>query len=557
MINKKDIETYISSQTKSTITFEKYGLSFYPFLSLKLSSVNYDDKELANISTKELYLGFSLSSLLDFSNLKIDSVILNEPNIKIYSNTKPTNSKQEIIDIKYLELNNAKISYENYRFNALNLDASIENSIIKINKLHVKNWNEIKDITIEGNINLSKKEPFYNVNLKVQKSNPQYVLKEFKIIQEAVKSISLDANIKGDSKQLILHQSSLSINDSKLSIDATINNLDINDMQSDIRIDQLDLNQYLAPSKIKPSKKSSKKKINYESYFKDLRKVSHMGVLNITQLKVKDYHIKDLSLKLQIKKGMITISPSSFKLYDGELMGKYIIDIRKSIPKVTVQQNIKNIHLTKLINSKSNILKGNINLDTHFTFEGMSKKEIFASLKGEKKMWGKNIVIDQYNVDDILDKFEETKKVNLLDIGAIFLAGPFAGLFTQGTKFALLKSEVDKKGSTKVKEFLSVWTFKNNHAYAKDVALKTSKNILALKGSINLDNKKFDDITIAVLDKKKCAKFSQTLEGDLSKNEIGIKQSAAATFLSPISGIFESAGKLLGGCEKFYSGDLK
>ena len=79
--------------------------------------------------------------------------------------------------------------------------------------------------------------------------------------------------------------------------------------------------------------------------------------------------------------------------------------------------------------------------------------------------------------------------------------------------------------------------------------------------SYDLDNdevyKKFDDIKIAVLDKKRCAKFSQILEGDLSKNKIAIKENIAATFLSPISGIFESAGKLLGGCEQFYFGKLK
>jgi|GEM_PF-4981491 len=551
LLEKRDVEKLISKHTNSKITFDNFGLSVYPMLSLKLSNVKYDDKENAKVNAKQLYIGFDISSFLERENIKIDSLLLNEAKITIYPSEKNTNKKSSLMDIQNLRLKNSNIHYVNYRFNALDLDASINNSIIKLNNLYMKNWNDIKDITVFGAVNLSKKVALYNLVLQTERSNPKALLKEFKVKLPELKTISLDAKITGTINNLHVKNTSVIINGDELILNASMKNLDLNTIKSDVKINKLDLNKYIKEGK------TSSKKVNYESYFENLRKITHTGILKIKHLKYQNYDIKDLLINLNMSKGMIHLDSSSFKIYDGIVSGSYALDIRKKVPKMSINQHIKNISLAKLINNKQNILKGNINLRTKFKFQSFNKKQILNSLKGEKKMWGKDIILEQYNVDEILSKFEETKKVNLLDIGAIFLAGPFAGLFTQGTKFALLQSEVDKKGTTKIKEFLSVWSVNNKTAKAKDVAVKTSKNIIALKGSINLESKKFDDIIIAVLDKNRCAKFSQTLEGDLSKNKIGIKESAAEAFLSPISGIFESAGKLIAGCDAFYTGKLK
>ena len=322
-------------------------------------------------------------------------------------------------------------------------------------------------------------------------------------------------------------------------------------MKNKISIDKINLNKYLEEIKQTKSTRS------YESVFTLLRKMEHSLNLSIKELKVKSLQFSNFSSQLTISKGKVYIKPLVFELNKANFKGEYQIDVSSNKPKINLKQSARNISLSDFFDKNTEILKGVINADLNLKFTGYKQKDITKTLQGTKKMWGDNIILEQYDVDKILRKFEETKKVNLLDVGAIFIAGPFAGLLTQSSKFALLKNEVDKKGQTKIQSFSSVWIFKNNKATTKDVAVKTSQNIIALKGSINLTNTKFDEIQIAVLGKNRCAKFIQSFEGDLSTNDIKLKENVASAFLSPLTGIFESAGKLFNDCKPFYSVIIK
>ena len=561
-VDKKDISAYISKQTDSKVTFESYGLSFYPELSLKLTDVGYDDSKTVKAKIKELSISFSMKDLLIDFNPTIKSIYLTHPNITIYqtneSNEKTkANKSTKIIDIQNLYVENAKISYDEFMVENLDLQLGIKDSILDVKSLHLKSWNEIQDIKLKGKLDLKEENLFYDVDLSFEKSDIEKIAKKLKIIlpnlkdKHALQDISFFTKIQGNSKKLYLKNSKIQLDESLITFESEINNLNPYTSKNDISIDKINLSRYI------DEPKQTKSTANYEPIFTVLREIEHTSSLRIKELQIQNKKLTNLSLQVQISKAIVNIKPVMFELNKGKFEGEYQIDVKAKKPKVTLKQSAINTNLEELFSKKTNILKGKINIDLNLKFKGYKQKDISKTLTGTKKMWAKNIILEQYDVDKILAKFEETKKVNLLDIGAIFIAGPFAGLLTQSSKFALLKNEVDKKGKTDIKAFSSIWTFKNNKAVAKDVAVKTSKNIIVLKGAINLANKKFDDIQIAVLDKNRCAKFMQSFEGDLGKNDIKLKENVASTFLSPLTGIFESAGKLLTDCKPFYSGNIK
>ncbi|NQY92662.1 MAG: AsmA family protein, partial [Campylobacteraceae bacterium] len=536
VVDKKDISSYISKQTNSEITFESYGLSFYPELSLKLRGVTYDDAKTAKAIIKELSIGFSLKDLLLDFNPTIKSIYLTQPNITLYQTNKSNkkvevNKSSSIIDIQNLYVKNAKISYDTYAVENLDLHLGITNSVLDVKNLYIQSWKAIKDIKLKGKIDLKKENTFYDVDISFEKSGIEKIAQKLNIDlpklkdKQALQNISFFTKIQGDSKKLYLKDSKIHLDESMISFETEINNLNPYSMKNSILIDKINLNRYLEESK------QPKSTVNYESIFTELRKMENTLSLSIKELQIKNQYLSNVSFQVKVSKAKVNIKPVTFELNQGKFKGEYQIDVRTKNPKVTLKQSAQDVNLSELFDKKTNILKGKINLDLNLNFTGYKQKDIAKTLRGTKKIWGKSITLEQYDVDKILAKFEETKKVNLLDIGAIFIAGPFAGLLTQGSKFALLKNEVDKKGRTNIKAFSSVWTFKNNKAVAKDVAVKTSKNIIALKGSINLKTKKFDDIQIAVLDKNRCAKFMQSFEGDLSKNDIKLKENVAATFL--------------------------
>jgi len=561
-VDKKDISAYISKQTDSQVTFESYGLSFYPELSLKLTDVGYDDSKIVQAKINELSISFSIRDLLFDFKPTIKSIYLTHPNITIYqtneSNEKSkANKSAKIIDIQNLYVQNAKISYDKYVISNLDLHLGIKGSILDVKSLHLESWKAIKDIKMKGKIDLNKENTFYNIDVSFEKSSLLKIAQKLNIDlpklkdKHALQELSFFTKIQGNSKKLYFKDSKIHLDESLITFESEINNLNPYTSKNDISIDKINLSRYI------DEPKQTKSTANYEPIFIVLRKMEHTSSLRIKELQIQNKKLTNLALQVKISKAKVNIKPVTFELNKGKLEGEYQLDVKAKKPKVTLRQSAMNMSLEELFSSKTNILKGKINIDLNLKFNGYTQKDISKTLTGTKQMWAKNIVLEKYDVDKILAKFEETKKVNLLDIGAIFIAGPFAGLLTQSSKFALLKNEVDKKGKTDIKAFSSIWTFKNNKAVAKDVAVKTSKNIIVLKGAINLANKKFDDIQIAVLDKNRCAKFMQSFEGDLDKNDIKLKENVASTFLSPLTGIFESAGKLLTDCKPFYSGNIK
>ena len=90
------------------------------------------------------------------------------------------------------------------------------------------------------------------------------------------------------------------------------------------------------------------------------------------------------------------------------------------------------------------------------------------------------------------------------------------------------------------------------------MALKTKKNIIVLKGAIDLQTKDLINIEIAVLNKRRCAEYKKELVGNLEKIDIAARESALITFLSPVFTILSDTKSLFTKkCKPYYEGVVK
>jgi len=561
LIEKEDISQYIYDTTKKEITFDNYGLSFYPTLALTLSNVKYQDNKRYDIQVKKLLISFFVDGSYAFENFKIKALYLVEPVITVYPN-KEVSSDNGILDISQIYVKNATISYESYQIQDLNLNASLTNSVLNIKNLNSKKWKDINEIDIAGTIDFKDQNPYYNISLIFKKSNLKMIAKNFNLKlpefkdKNALEDVSFFTKIKGDISKLYIKETTINFDDTTISVEAIIKNLNLSTMVSVININQIDLNQYINFGEDSNTSKTTNTTNIYDS-LKILTTFNHLSSVKIKKLQLKDFTFDDIFFKLKIKESLINIDPITFKLYEGELKGAYTINLKDKQPKFKAKQQIKNLEVSNLFDSKEKMVEGKANLLANVIFKGNNKTQIIKSVTGVKMLYGKNLIFNKYDIDKILSQYEKTKKVDLIDIGAMLVAGPFAGLLTQGVKFAILKDKVDKTGSTQIKEFSSIWKIKDSKAIAKDVAVRTQHNLIALQGEINLQTKEFKDIKIAILDKKGCAKYIQTLSGNLNTNDINTKEHPVETFLAPIASIVEDANKLFGGCKKFYKGRVK
>jgi AsmA protein len=139
-------------------------------------------------------------------------------------------------------------------------------------------------------------------------------------------------------------------------------------------------------------------------------------------------------------------------------------------------------------------------------------------------------------------------------VGAFLVAGPLGVAVTKCYDFARVLGSTG--GSSEIPSLTSEWHIEHGVAVAKDVAMTTTKNRIALKGALDFVNDRFQDVTVALVDKQGCVRVRQTANGPFSQPDVE-KPNVLVSTTGPVRTLFKQAKHLLGGhCEVFYSGSL-
>jgi len=68
------------------------------------------------------------------------------------------------------------------------------------------------------------------------------------------------------------------------------------------------------------------------------------------------------------------------------------------------------------------LFTGTMDFETELAFN--SGNTMFESMDGFINLEGYDLILYGFDVDDVLKKFEKSQRFNLIDVGALFLAGP-------------------------------------------------------------------------------------------------------------------------------------
>jgi AsmA protein len=155
------------------------------------------------------------------------------------------------------------------------------------------------------------------------------------------------------------------------------------------------------------------------------------------------------------------------------------------------------------------------------------------------------------DLDVVAKKYKRSQKFNLVDVSAVFLAGPVGLAVTKGSDYANLL--ISKKGdSTLVHEFVSDWRLHAGLLKAHDVAFSTNQNRIAVHGSINLWSQTFEELNFALVNEQGCAVFQQEVRGRFVDPEVSNVR-VVKTLIGPLRNIF--TGKK---CKHpFYTGSVQ
>ena len=221
-----------------------------------------------------------------------------------------------------------------------------------------------------------------------------------------------------------------------------------------------------------------------------------------------------------------------------------LYEIKYSVNQFPIHDFLANMLLDTL-------LTGTMDLDIDVSLIENEPGNLFSGMNGAISLNGKDMTLYGVDIDNVIEKYNRSQKFDLLDVGAIVIAGPVGLALTKGSDFANLALG-NMGDSTHITNFISDWEMNNGKIKLKDVAFATERNRIAGLGWINLASDSLD-VTIAVLDINGCSVLSQKLSGpidSLQQSEIKI----VSTILGPVTNLVNGAvGK---DCKVVYDGKL-
>ncbi len=293
-----------------------------------------------------------------------------------------------------------------------------------------------------------------------------------------------------------------------------------------------------------------------------LKNISFTGDVRCRTLKIKNFTLTNLVMRTAGGNGIFDISPVTMSIFGGNGNGSIHVDVTGAAPRYRVVYTLSRFRIEELIqkfsprNIPGKTIEGLTDFSAHLTAKGKSANEVKRSLSGDVSLKGENLMLHSIDIDALISKFERSQNFNLVDLGAFFLAGPFGPVLTKSYNFGSLYEE-SQGGKGSIRKLVSIWKVKKGTAEATDVALASNKHRIAMKGGLNLINDRFVDVTVAVLDKRGCAVYSQKLHGPFSKPQID-KVSVLKSISGSVLNALGDAWKLIQGkeCTAFYSGSV-
>ena len=283
--------------------------------------------------------------------------------------------------------------------------------------------------------------------------------------------------------------------------------------------------------------------------------LSLSGTVSCREVKAKGFRVTDTKVALKAGGGTIQASPLKMKISGGEVKGALKGNMLNKSPEYSADLSIAGFRMEEAPGQAKNI-RGAMDLKAHLTAQGRNSDELSKTARGEVSLRGQDLVLLNIDIDRVLEKYEKSQSINIVDVGAFVLAGPLSTVVTKGYDLGgLYKASVG--GETTIQRLVSDWKIAKGIARAEDVAFTTKKNRMALKGSLDLAHERFEDVTVAVLNAKGCAVFSQKITGAFRDPRMD-KPGMLKSLLNPFISLAEKPIDLLSGgsCEVFYKGSL-
>lgn len=288
-----------------------------------------------------------------------------------------------------------------------------------------------------------------------------------------------------------------------------------------------------------------------------MRDVSLTAELACTSVRRADLMVDDLKLSAVAAHGVFDLTPVTARSFGAQGSGIVRADFASAVPVYHFRYVLPQFPIEEFFKTvtRRTVATGRVDFSADLFSQGDSGKAMRQSLRGEISLRGRNLTLSGGDLDKEFAQFESSQRFSLVDIGAFFFVGPLGLVVTKGLNFATLLQE--PSGSSEIKVLVSDWKVERGVARAQDVAMATKANRIALKGGLDFVDNRFDDLTLALVDEKGCAKVHQDVRGTF-ENPVVEKPGIIESLAGPALRLLKKGSEVLGGgqCVAFYTGSV-
>ena len=288
-----------------------------------------------------------------------------------------------------------------------------------------------------------------------------------------------------------------------------------------------------------------------------LKRLSFTAELACGEIRAKDFAVSDVKFSVAGKNSVFNLKPVTMRVFGAQGSGSIRADFSGAIPLYHVRYSLPQFRIEEFFKTLSpqKVTEGSMDFSANLTMQGKTVDEMKQSAEGEVSLRGDNLTLDGHDLDREFARFESSQSFNLVDAGAFFFAGPLGLAVTKGYNFASIFQ--GSGGRSTIRTLVSDWKVSRGVAQAHDVAMATNENRIALQGGLDFVNERFNDVTMALIDAKGCAKVQQKIRGNFRKPVVE-KPSVLKSLAGPALKLLKKGRDLFPGgeCEVFYAGSV-
>ncbi len=290
-----------------------------------------------------------------------------------------------------------------------------------------------------------------------------------------------------------------------------------------------------------------------------IKNISFTGDLDCKEVRRRGLKIDDVKGPVKVENGIIHLAPLTMHIFGTKAEGDATADKSEADALYKINLKVSKLDFERLEESfgTKKVIGGKGDLYAALTLKERGSRNPMSGLEGTFSLSGDNLVTYTMDLDKVLSSYESSQKFNLVDVGAFLIAGPLSTVAVKGYRYGDVYHQT-RGGRSVITKFISHWKLKDGFADALDCALATHHNRVALKGQLNLVSERYENVVVALLDDKGCAKFKQGISGPFGSPQIGAV-SAVESLAGPIFDLYREAKKFVEGgkCEVFYSGSVQ